>query len=289
MTQAQRNDISDYNSRSVAIQVTGVRRQDLMRRSSYTVRVPYDRMSKAIQSIHRMGGKITSISVDSSLAGEAVPKQGAASLAKEAAETKVAYPQLQHQNPRLRERAMREIAKNRTEETISQLMAILSAEDVVYRRAAVQTLGIIGIDVVPGLAAELVNSENDTVRASCAKALAAIALNYKEEAFPTIALEALQKALRDTYPVVQISAVGALGTVGSPALPILQDALAIENLALQVAAIGALGSIGDSRAEEPLSALANNPDADPYIRESAESALSRLDQIIKMNQRVNSV
>ena len=281
MAQTQSNETSDYNSRSVAIQVTGVRRQDLMRGSNYTVRVPYTRMSKAIQNIHRIGGKITSISVDS---------YGASSSEKEAAEQNVTYPQLQHKNPRLRERAMREIAANRTEETIPQLMAILSAADVVYRRAAVQTLGVIGLDAVPGLAEQLVSSNNHTVRASCAKALAAIALNFPEEAFPTIALEALQKALRDTDPVVQISAVGALGTVGSPALSILQDALAIEeNLALQVAAISALGSIGDTRAEEPLSALANNPDADPYIKESAESALSRLDQVSKMSQRANPV
>ncbi|NER33398.1 MAG: HEAT repeat domain-containing protein [Oscillatoria sp. SIO1A7] len=276
MAQTQSKETSDYNSRSVAIQVTGVRRQDLMHRSNYTVRVPYTSMSKAIQNIHRIGGKITSISVDS---------YGASSSDKEAAEQGVTYPQLQNKNPRLRERAMREIAKNRTEETIPQLMAILSAADVVYRRAAVQTLGVIGLDAVPSLAEQLVNSENDTVRASCAKALAAIALKYKEETFPAIALEALEKALRDTYPVVQISAVGALSTVGSPALPILQDALAMENLALQVAAIGALGSIGDTRAVEPLSALANNPDADPYIKESAESALSRLDQVSKMSQR----
>ncbi|MBC6419870.1 MAG: HEAT repeat domain-containing protein [Prochloron sp. SP5CPC1] len=190
------------------------------------------------------------------------------------------YSQLKNKNPRLRERAMGQIADERTEETIPQLMAILDSEDVVYRRAAVQTLGWIGLDSVPSLVEQLINSENETVRASCAKALAAIALNFPEDSFPPSALKALKVALTDENPVVKISAVGALGTVGPPAFEILAEALKIDDLALQVALINALGSLGDERGMSLLGAIAADESADPYLIESAKSALSRLEQVI---------
>ncbi|NEO73153.1 HEAT repeat domain-containing protein [Moorena sp. SIO3H5] len=194
--------------------------------------------------------------------------------------TEELYKQLKNKNPKLRQRAMRQIAAERTENTIPELMAILDNEDVVYRRAAVQTLGVIGLDSVPILAETLTTSENNTVRASCAKALAAIALNYSEETFPTVGLQSLQKALKDPDPVVKISTVGALGTIGPPAFEALVAALDIDDIALQVTVLQALGSLGDQRAMEVLSAAAENQEADPYIRESAASSISRLEQII---------
>jgi len=197
------------------------------------------------------------------------------------------YQQLKHKNPRLRERAMRQIASEKTTNTIGKMMAILSDEDVVYRRAAVQALGLIGLDAVPALLEQLTSSDNETVRASCAKALAAIALNFPEENFPKEALAGLQTALKDPNPVVKISAVGALGTVGPPALDILVDAMTIDDIALQVAVINALGSLGDSKAAEVLSPLANNEAADPYIRESATSALSRLEQVTQFKSKAS--
>ena len=56
-------NISGYGSRTVEIEVTGVRRQDVMRTSNYTVKVPYSRMSQTIQNISRMGGKVASVSL----------------------------------------------------------------------------------------------------------------------------------------------------------------------------------------------------------------------------------
>ncbi len=271
MTQTADKNLSDYSSRTVTIEVTGVRRQNVTRKSKYTVTVPYSRLSQEIQLLHRLGGKIVSINVRS--IAVTIPYHATADV----------YPQLKHKNPKLRERAMRQIAEERTSETIPQLMAILSDEDVVYRRAAVQTLGVIGLDAVPVLAQQLVAGENATVRASCAKALASIALNFSEESFPAAGLQALQKALRDPDAVVKLATVGALSTVGAPAADILLEALQIDDIALQVAAIGALGSISDPKAAEALSAFAQNPEADPYIRESAQSALSRLEQVTQMN------
>lgn len=57
-------NLSTYGSRTVAIKVTGVCRQDVMRTSNYTVRVPYSRMSQTIQNISRMGGKVVGISLE---------------------------------------------------------------------------------------------------------------------------------------------------------------------------------------------------------------------------------
>ncbi len=56
-------NISTYGGRTVAIEVTGVCRQDVMRTSNYTVQVPYSRMSQTIQNINRMGGKVAGISL----------------------------------------------------------------------------------------------------------------------------------------------------------------------------------------------------------------------------------
>ena len=59
------------------------------------------------------------------------------------------FEQLKHPNPQMRRRAMLEIVGTRDEETIARLMAALGEEDVVYRRASVKTLGLIGMEVIP--------------------------------------------------------------------------------------------------------------------------------------------
>lgn len=55
--------ISSYGNRSVSITVTGVCRQDLMKTSTYEIKVPYKQMSRIMQSINRMGGKVSSVSI----------------------------------------------------------------------------------------------------------------------------------------------------------------------------------------------------------------------------------
>ncbi|MDJ0676270.1 MAG: phycobilisome linker polypeptide [Calothrix sp. MO_167.B42] len=65
---------SDYSDRNVVIQVTKLCRQDVMKTSNYQVKVPFSSMSGTIQTIHRMGGKIASITVDPSSVD--IPEQG---------------------------------------------------------------------------------------------------------------------------------------------------------------------------------------------------------------------
>ncbi|MDY6803703.1 MAG: HEAT repeat domain-containing protein [Cyanobacteriota bacterium] len=195
------------------------------------------------------------------------------------------FEQLKHPNPHLREQAIWQLAKTRDDNTIPRLMAVLGEEDTTYRRAAVKALGAVGADTVPPLVDALLGSDNVTIRGSAAKALAQVAVNYPKEPFPTEAIEGLKKGLDDSNPVVHIASAMALGVVGTPAFDALADTLqATDNLGLMVAIINAISSIPDPRAKEVLTALAEDESKDTYIRESATSALSRLD-FVKSNLR----
>ena len=57
--------LSDYNSRTIIIEVTGAL-GNLVRKSNYTLKVPYNRMSEKVRQINRMGQKIVSIRLASS-------------------------------------------------------------------------------------------------------------------------------------------------------------------------------------------------------------------------------
>jgi bilin biosynthesis protein len=199
--------------------------------------------------------------------------------------TEELFQQLKHPNPNLRDRAMWELVENPDETTIPRLMDLLGEEDTTYRRAAVKTLGAIGADTVAPLVAALLNSDNVTIRGSAAKALAQVAVNYPEEPFPEVGIQGLKVALNDANPVVHIAAVMALGQIGTPVVDILVEALqTTDNPALAISLVNALGSIGDSRGVEVLTALTQDDSADSYVRETATSALSRLETVIKFQR-----
>jgi bilin biosynthesis protein len=196
------------------------------------------------------------------------------------------FEQLKHPNPHLQERAMFEIAESRDENTIPQLIGILDQEDVIYRRAAVKALGVIGLDAVPLVVEALLNSDNVTVRGSAAKALAQIAVNYPDLPFPETGLQGLKEAINDPNPVVHIAAVMALGEMGSSAFDILVGSLqTTNNIAVQVTLVNALASIGDVRSVEILNTFARDESVDPYVRESATSSLSRLDLVMNYHKK----
>jgi bilin biosynthesis protein len=196
---------------------------------------------------------------------------------------------LKHPNPNLRDRAMIEIAETRDETTISQLMSILDEEDTTYRRAAVKTLGAIGIETVSPLVDAMLHSENVTVRGSAAKALAQVIINYPDVPFPAEGIQGLKTAMNDANPVVNIGAVMALGEMGPPAFEIMVEALhSTDNIALQVSLVNALASLGDRRAEAVLVETIKNTAFDEYVRESATSALPRLEQKIKYQEMKTS-
>ncbi|WP_373547637.1 HEAT repeat domain-containing protein [Chamaesiphon sp.] len=195
------------------------------------------------------------------------------------------FDRLKHPNPNLRDRAMLELVETRDETTIPRLISILDEDDTTYRRAAVKTLGAIGMDTVPFLIEILARSENVTVRGSAVKALAQVIVNYPDVPFPAEGLECLKTSMSDENPVVNIAAVMALGELGTPAFEILVEALqTTDNIALQVILVNTLASIGDIRAEPILAAAIEDTSLDEYVRESATSALPRLEQTMKYKE-----
>ena len=88
-----------------------------------------------------------------------------------------------------------------------------------------RALGVFADRAMLPLAAKFHASSDATVRASCVKAYAQIASNRPGIAVPAEAMAALEAALHDDSPVVAITAVMALGQVGSQALPLLLAAI----------------------------------------------------------------
>lgn len=66
MTTTGATGVSDYNTRTVKIEVTGLCRQEIMRTSNYTVLIPYSRMFQVMQGITSIGGKVKSVSMEGS-------------------------------------------------------------------------------------------------------------------------------------------------------------------------------------------------------------------------------
>jgi bilin biosynthesis protein len=129
----------------------------------------------------------------------------------------------------------------------------------------------------------MLNSDNVTVRGSATKALAQVAINYPDEPFPQAGLDGLRQALLDPNPVVNIAATMALGQIGATALPILAETLkATDNIALQVSVLNAMTTIGGDEVKQTLETIAVDESQDEYVRQTATSAISRLD-FVKQN------
>jgi bilin biosynthesis protein len=188
------------------------------------------------------------------------------------------FERLKHPNPNLRDQATIAIVETRDEQTIDRLMSALDDTDTTYRRTAVKALGMVGFDTVPGLVKALLHSDNVTVRGSAAKALAQVAISYPETPFPEIGMTGLAQSLNDANPVVYIAATMALGQIGQQGFTILADCLkATDNVALQVSIVNALASVGGESAADVLRQAMADEGLDDYVKETATSALSRLE------------
>jgi bilin biosynthesis protein len=200
--------------------------------------------------------------------------------------TEELFQRLKHPNPNLRDQAMWELAENPDETTIPRLISILDEEDTTYRRAAVKALGAIGHETVPPLVDALLNSDNVTVRGSAAKALAQVVINHPDVPLSAEGVQGLKTALNDANPVVNIAVVMALGEIGTPVVEILIEALqTTDNPALAISLVNALSSIGDERGVDVLTQLTQDESTDSYVRESAISALSRLEMTTQFQRR----
>jgi bilin biosynthesis protein len=188
------------------------------------------------------------------------------------------FERLKHPNPNLRDQAAMEIVETRDDHTIDRLMSALDDADTNYRRTAVKALGMVGVDTVPGLVEALLNSDNVTVRGSAAKALAQVAINYPENPFPELGMQGLAQSLSDANPVVYIASTMALGQIGQQGFAILADCLkTTDNVALQVSIVNALASVGGDAAADVLRQVMDDVMVDDYVKETATSALSRLE------------
>jgi phycocyanin-associated rod protein len=56
---------SSVSGRQVTITVTGLARNDFIRSADCVMQVPYSRMNETMQLVHRLGGRITDVSVTS--------------------------------------------------------------------------------------------------------------------------------------------------------------------------------------------------------------------------------
>eukprot|EP00188_Purpureofilum_apyrenoidigerum_P003932 Plantae.Rhodophyta-Purpureofilum_apyrenoidigerum.ctg42650.p1 GENE.Plantae.Rhodophyta-Purpureofilum_apyrenoidigerum.ctg42650~~Plantae.Rhodophyta-Purpureofilum_apyrenoidigerum.ctg42650.p1 ORF type:complete len:283 (-),score=53.19 Plantae.Rhodophyta-Purpureofilum_apyrenoidigerum.ctg42650:93-815(-) len=126
---------------------------------------------------------------------------------------------LTHVNKFRRQSASLEIAELNDPNTIPRLTALLGEEDVVLRRSAAQTLGFIGVDVVPPIAKMLLDDITSVQRATCIKTLSAVAMNFPEtrSTFPEEVFEPLDKALNHGDHVSRLSASICLGLLASNA------------------------------------------------------------------------
>ena len=185
------------------------------------------------------------------------------------------FQQLQHPNPNMRSRATVALAQSEDPAVVPRLMDMLSEPDVPLRRSAVKALGTVGERAVQPLTDCLANTDDLTVGSSCCKALAQVADQWVGLQFPDATLDLLCHKALQPNPVVQITAVMALGEMGEPALPRLQKILQEGDVAVQVACINALAGLGLEAAQADLEAQAANEAADPYVRESATAALTR--------------
>jgi len=197
------------------------------------------------------------------------------------------FEQLKHPNPHMRERAMWEIAENRDDTTIPRLMANLAEDDVVYRRASVKALGVIGTDAVPFLVDVAANSDDVTARASAIKAMTQVVVRHPDTPFPQEGMEALKRLMNDANPVVYVASVMTLGEIGPASFDILADALqTTDNVALAVAIVNAMPALGDERARATLQQVLSDDTTDGYVKDVAESALSRLDLVLNNQPQV---
>ncbi|MFN6132156.1 MAG: phycobilisome linker polypeptide [Synechococcaceae cyanobacterium] len=54
---------SAVNGRQVSITVTGLAQNDFVRSADTVMQVPYTRMNETLRLVHRLGGRITDVSV----------------------------------------------------------------------------------------------------------------------------------------------------------------------------------------------------------------------------------
>jgi HEAT repeat protein len=96
---------------------------------------------------------------------------------------------------------------------------MMTVEDVQERRTAVQCLGMIGNErVLKEVTNIMLTTDDMVVRASCAKAIGAVALKNPDQVpdFPQYALDAMKKAALDIPdPITKLAVMSGLSQIGN--------------------------------------------------------------------------
>ncbi|MCP9917203.1 HEAT repeat domain-containing protein [Cyanobium sp. ATX 6F1] len=187
------------------------------------------------------------------------------------------FAQLHHPNPHQRDRLMHEIIASGDQSVKTRLLGLLDAEDVSLRRSAVRAMGAIGPSVEPLLREKLSETIDPTTSASCCKGMAQIAVAWPKHSFSEQTLTLLGQKCLEPNPVVQLTAVMALGEMGSLALPALERALNGDDLAVIMATLNALASMNHSKGKTLVTTFIANGkhQEDPLIQQAANQALER--------------
>lgn len=216
----------------------------------------------------------------------------------------------------MRKKAAADLSEIADAQVIDRLLSLLSETDTNYRRAAVQTLGMIGTSTVKPLLKHLEASTNPTERASCVKAIAAIPLYFPDEraTFPEYALDGLNDVLNGVPdPVSKLATVGCLGMLGSDAtgkegqllagnsraVDILLDLCSNSpDMALSTTAVGAISQIAQNASPELKTRIIDSlrklcergEDGDDesgfcYVREVAATHLEQLESGLRVPEQ----
>lgn len=147
------------------------------------------------------------------------------------------------------------------EAIIDRLFGMLTLKEVLHRRAAVQSLGMIGRKILPRTSDLMLTTSDMTTRASCSKVMGAVALRNPDglSTFPQDALDGIKKAVTEIPdPVTKVASMSALAQIaggdmanGYPgcerALDLIEElGLKTEDVSLGLSVANALASIARS-------------------------------------------
>ncbi|MBN1823909.1 MAG: HEAT repeat domain-containing protein [Endomicrobiales bacterium] len=181
-------------------------------------------------------------------------------------DTRTNIEKLSDENPRTRRNAVIYLGSEKKSSNVPHVIRMLKDDDIEVRRAAVNSLVMIGDQrAVKALINRFPKEPNMNARINIVTALG----DLKAEA----AISLLKKMLKEPYPVFRSEAVRALGKIGSPET--YKDVVAMisdEAEGVRVTASQVAGNLGIKAAVQPLVKNLDNPIA--IVRKAAVEALA---------------
>ena len=200
------------------------------------------------------------------------------------------FADLKHPNPRIQEDACAIMVEHYSKEALPRLIDLLTDKDPKVYRAAVKGIGFFGTPAFVPLLDLYATTDNQTARRCCPKAFVQLFKNHPNQLFPDEVMALLENGIHDDDMVVVQGVLMCLGQIGkqdvkaTEAIQILSKSLKSDNIALVYSASQALADIPDPESEKALQSLLQDAN-DPMIKEAAESALARLNNLMATQSR----